>query len=98
MYQLKETQKTSLLKFISSLDGSIVKSKMEKWANDLDESGIITSEQMQAFVSFANNLPKGAQNFPQEFAMAVKNGVEPDIASNPKKVKEVTVKAPVKKK
>ena len=78
MYQLKEEQIASVETFISKLEDSMIKSKVEKWFAEITPTGRVTSEQMNEFVALSAHLPKPVQNFPQSFAMAVKNTPETD--------------------
>lgn len=84
MYTLTENYISSVENFTKSLPDSIVKGNYERWLESVKPSGRIMSEQLEKFVSYANSLPKEFKNFPQQFALSVKNGVDMAIAESSK--------------
>ena len=73
MYNLSADQLKSLETFIGKIPDSLIKSRCEKWLEEIKPTEKITSELMEQFVGFSTHLPVNLQNFPQSFAMAVKN-------------------------
>jgi hypothetical protein len=75
MYQLSEKQLSSVEDLVEKLDDSMIKARIERWIEKVDP-GRVLSEELEEFVGFATHLPKEFQNYPQEFAFNVKNGVD----------------------
>ena len=77
-YIVNKEQIASVKNFISKIPESIVKSKYEKWMEEIEPLERITTDQMENFVGLALNLPVEVQAFPQAFSMAIKN--TPNVA------------------
>jgi hypothetical protein len=80
MYQTNQQQIASVEGFVNKIPDSIVKGQYQNWLRDVKKDGRISTEEMEKFVSLSHSLPVGLQNFPQEFSMSVKNGVNPEVA------------------
>jgi hypothetical protein len=98
MYQLKANKITELETFITKLENSIVKSKLEVLLAGVKLKKAITMEQMSSLVSLATHFPIGVQSFSQYFALSVKNNTEIEITVVEKKKEVVSKSAPLKKK
>lgn len=76
MYTLSDDQIASVETLIGKLESSLIKARIEKWLAEITPTKFATADQMEQFVSFGVHLPKELQDFPQSFAMAVKNAPE----------------------
>lgn len=88
MYTLTDEQVSSVETLIGKLGDSLIKSRIEKWLQEVEPTRRVTSEQMEQFVSFATHLPQNVQNFPQAFAHAVKNTTHTEIAEEAQGIEE----------
>jgi hypothetical protein len=98
MYQLTENKIAEIENFYSSLEESMVKSKVEVLLSEIKLTGRIKEEQMASLVSLATHFPIGVQSFSQYFALSVKNNTEIEITVVEKKKEVVSKSAPLKKK
>lgn len=94
MYTLDEKQIAAAENFIKALPDIAVKGSYETWLERTIGDGRITPNEMEGFVALSHALPSEFQDFPQHFALCVKNGTEldydfgtstaPDVAKNTK--------------
>lgn len=78
MYNLDETQMETVENFIKSLPETIAKGNYENWFERTKKDGRLSPHEMESFVALSHALPKEFQDFPQKFAIAVKNGTDID--------------------
>lgn len=78
MYTTSEKQITAVEAWIKSLPDSTVKGKYEVWLEEVKKKKGIKTEELEKFVSMAGSLTAEFQNYPQEFALLIKNNLNPE--------------------